>query len=542
MVVTELLKQAEVQMRKGNYMNAIKYYGAAIDREEENIEAHIGLGIASHNIGDAKRAISSYKRSITINPKKAESYYYLGLVLSQYENGEKAIKSWKKCIENDENIAITYYYLCAEMVNQNKREEAKALIGNKICRTYPRVHSTLIEAFNLTTDAVEIEGVHMVDKLYNILVKELGKNKIRCFGDSHRSVFNNIENICCYNVGAGTAFNLISENSTTGAGNSIRKMISESNNKEDIILLAFGEIDCMEHVHKQHYKNDSNIKDIVERLCRNYSKFIESITDKGFVCLIYGPAFSGQALNSYGPLKERNNIVRLFNKRMKSILKHNQYAIHYCLDNLAVDRRGVPRFSLSRDRRHIDEFPHGSAEIQSIIMSGFLEEKLKKNKLKTIKEQTHEEEYTYTTIESIKGEARIKEQLKKGTRSYVIDLGTVDEWCMVVNPRNYIKIDEVGVKAVFQEYDRSINKEASIVEMNLEVIGENENTIYKRGIILTKDEVIRAKIEKGVARLIVIRIKRRKDKGYSVTEHYEIETGARRLMIDSILIRKSQSE
>ena len=480
-------------------------------------------------MGDAKRAISSYKRSIIINPKKAESYYYLGLVLSQYENGEKAIRSWKKCIQNNEDIAITYYYLCTEMINQRRQEEAETLIRNKICRTYPSVHSTLIEAFNLTTEAVEIEGVNMVDKLYNILVKELGKSKIKCFGDSHRCVFNNIENICCYNVGAGTAFNLISKNSTTGAGNSIRKIISESNKKEDVILLAFGEIDCMEHIHKQHYKTERNIEDIVEQLCKSYRKFIESITDKGFVCLIYGPAFSGQALNSYGPLKERNKIVRLFNERMKCIVKNNEYAIHYCLDNLAIDGRGYPRLSLSRDRRHIDEFPHGSTEIQSIIMNGFLKERLKKNKLKAIKEQTYEEEYTYTIIESIKGAARINEKTKTGTNSYVIDLWAVDEWCIVVNPRNYIKVDEVGVKAVFEQYDQSNNKRATIIEMHLEVIGENESTIYKREIMMTKDEVIRAKIEKGVARLIVIRIKKRKNKDYSETEGYEITTGAKSL-------------
>ena len=155
-----------------------------------------------------------------------------------------------------------------------------------------------------------IDGKRIIDKLCNILLKRFNKKKIICFGDSHRSVFNNVGKIETINVGSGTAYNLNRDDSLTKSGKKIKDELKKRIPKEDIILLTFGEIDCMEHIYKNRFRTNKDVTKIVEEIIDRYIKFINYVTNKGFTCLIYGPAFSGRAFNSYGRIKDRNKAIQ----------------------------------------------------------------------------------------------------------------------------------------------------------------------------------------------------------------------------------------
>ena len=71
----------------------------------------------------------------------------------------------------------------------------------------------------------------------------------------------------------------------------------ESYNGRNAIILAFGEIDCMEHVFKNYFKRNMSINKILDGLTTNYVKFINELTKEALL-VIYGPAFSGRAFNS----------------------------------------------------------------------------------------------------------------------------------------------------------------------------------------------------------------------------------------------------
>ena len=171
----------------------------------------------------------------------------------------------------------------------------------------------------------------IVDILCRTLLKRFNKRHILCFGDSHRSVFNNIEGIKTINVGSGTAYNLKKNESSTKAGKKIKLELEQTNNDETLVLLAFGEIDCMEHVYKNVYRNQRDVTEVVKSIVENYVEFIEEITNMGYTCMVYGPAFSGKAFNSYGAIVERNKAVRLLNDWIKKKLEENKLAYHYDL-------------------------------------------------------------------------------------------------------------------------------------------------------------------------------------------------------------------
>ena len=45
---------------------------------------------------------------------------------------------------------------------------------------------------------------------------------------------------------------------------------------------------------------------------------------------------------------------------------------------LIVDNTFMPELEMSRDKRHLDEFPGGASEMQAIIFNGFIEERNKR--------------------------------------------------------------------------------------------------------------------------------------------------------------------
>ena len=60
----------------------------------------------------------------------------------------------------------------------------------------------------------------------------------------------------------------------------------------------------MEHIHKNVLRTGQKMQDVVKILSERYINFAGELTQKGFVVMIYGPAFSGYALNSYGTQKK----------------------------------------------------------------------------------------------------------------------------------------------------------------------------------------------------------------------------------------------
>ncbi|HEY5039086.1 MAG TPA: tetratricopeptide repeat protein, partial [bacterium] len=54
--------------QQGKYLDAVKYYQAAIRKDPQNWQAYQGLGNANYKLGNTKKARTAYKRSLAIHP------------------------------------------------------------------------------------------------------------------------------------------------------------------------------------------------------------------------------------------------------------------------------------------------------------------------------------------------------------------------------------------------------------------------------------------------------------------------------------------
>jgi Flp pilus assembly protein TadD len=357
------------------YSAAIRCYqnGLLIDPENDNI--HCLLGLTYHNLGEHEQAIAHYKKATELKPSNHEAHYYLGFILIQEQRINEAIQALRTALTLNQNLEPAYHYLSMALTRSGKQKEAIRLLKRRLTDQFPAIEHYV--AFTLGDLISGRRKQHVpaghADACVIRLLRQLRKESIHVFGDSHRSVFNGLNNVICHNVGAGTAYNLIAQKSSTGAGSKILRKLKMLTPEKHVVLLVFGEIDCMEHLHKNAFRTESSLHMVLNTLVDRYLEFTKLLIAKGYDVLIYGPSFSGTAINSHGGLQERNWLVRQFCKRLGSACEKIPNLLFASLQHLLVNEAYEPWLEMSGDGRHLDHFPRGSSVFQGIIFSQYLE-------------------------------------------------------------------------------------------------------------------------------------------------------------------------
>ena len=395
------------------YTKAERAFSVGIQLNSENSDLYCGRGLTRHNQGNHLGAIEDYANAIQKDARNAEAIYYMGFIQIQEGNVNDAIRYLSRCIEINPDISPAYYYLGIALERRGESKKAIELLTKRIEDKYPTLEPdsifTLGEIISQRRK-YETEECHATAIVKRLLIT-LEKEEFKCFGDSHRSVFNNIEGIVCYNVGSGTAYNLGNNQSTSGAGKRIHAMTNNIDPKRCGLIMAFGEIDCMEHIYKNSYRKKRGTEEIIEELAYRYLKFMKELCDKGFTLLIYGPAFSGYAKNSYGTLRQRNEAVLKLNELIKKLVKNEKAILFAEITSITIDKDYKPNIGLSDDGRHLDKFPEGSKQIQAVIMNKFLEEARKKNN--EINTYNGEKKQLFEIRESIDKNNKIEYKISK---------------------------------------------------------------------------------------------------------------------------------
>ena len=363
-----------------SYEEAIRAYQAGLSLRPDSDTLHCKLGLTYHNEGDHKLAIQHYLKAVGINSNNFEAQYYMGFILIQEGKVKEAITYLEKSIAIHPDLTNAYYYLGIALERSGQHDKARRTIENRLVSSYPAIEPEVAFTFGEIVSGRRryITKKCHTEAITEALLETINKTAIHCFGDSHRSIFNNLSRVSCYNVGAGTAYNLNNKSSSTGAGNKIHRALENLNQSRDAILLVFGEIDCMEHLFKNSYRKNTNPENSAINLATRYLNFAQDITRRGFTVMIYGPSFSGHALNSHGLLEERNMILKVFNKKVKEGSERDERIMFATLDELMVNSKMAPRIELSDDGRHLDYFPSGSKVLQGIILHNFLSSAKKK--------------------------------------------------------------------------------------------------------------------------------------------------------------------
>jgi tetratricopeptide (TPR) repeat protein len=499
--------------QEADYLAAIRCYQSGLKLDHRSDTLHCLLGLTFHNLGEHESAIIHYKKAIELNALNHEAHYYLGFILLQEKIVGEAIDSLRQAISLNPRLNPAYQYLGIALELSQQQQEAVRLLEDRMRDSYPDLAPEVV--FTLG-DILSRRRRHRASHCHsqvcaNQLLSALKKKSIHVFGDSHRSVFQNLEHVTCHNVGAGTAYNLIATNSTTGAGSKILKIAKHLNPKEDCILLVFGEIDCMEHLYKNAFRTNDNPEHLIESLVHRYTTFAGALTQQGFDMLIYGPAFSGTALNSYGSIRERNWLIHQFNTRLKQACRSTPNTFFTCLNQLTINSEFDPLLELSQDGRHLDHFPRESKVIQGIVFSQFLESVQARRQpiiglaQLQLDNTDHADNKPYTRFildVETKDQATIATGIMGPDFKQTISYGPSQEFGLVVDLLDHLCVHSVGLRLMPSGSHQAISGRVQVI-----AIGHQQTSSVGEYSFNTKTaESMRLEIQPVIARSLLFRV------------------------------------
>lgn len=163
------------------------------------------------------------------------------------------------------------------------------------------------------------------------------QQKIHCIGDSHVNLFSGVDNLQgtwpqprknllpqfeVYRIGAGLAYNLIEEGSSTNTRERVSSVV-QTIPENAHIMLCFGEIDCRYHLIKIAKKHSREWSDVADQCAQRYFDGFKFLLEKGFKVSIYNAIPStrwtklGIQFPTTGSCEERNRMTILFNSSLK---------------------------------------------------------------------------------------------------------------------------------------------------------------------------------------------------------------------------------
>lgn len=159
---------------------------------------------------------------------------------------------------------------------------------------------------------------------------------IHCIGDSHASVFSGQEEMQpiwpdrsndilpwfkSYRIGPATAYQLNNKLPI------INEIISKQN-KNDVFILCFGEVDIRAHLINQMSIQNKTTDQVIAECVGRYFVTIKTLKDSGINVGVWGPIASWNETKpylggpSFGTNLERNKITELFTNRIDVLCSH----------------------------------------------------------------------------------------------------------------------------------------------------------------------------------------------------------------------------
>jgi len=182
---------------------------------------------------------------------------------------------------------------------------------------------------------------------------------IHVIGDSHVKAFRMNKSFVTHHIHGATANNLKRKNSTSHSNERLFSIVGKINEK-DIVMLAFGEIDCRIHVYYQFKKNGEKytISDLIDMTVSNYIEVLEQVREHVKNPCVYSVAPSTTVGNEYdypyyADPEMRSEITRTFNARLEDFCKKNNFAYIDIYPNVS-DESGFMLPEYTADKIHLN--------------------------------------------------------------------------------------------------------------------------------------------------------------------------------------------
>jgi len=202
--------------------------------------------------------------------------------------------------------------------------------------------------------------VLLVDTFTVLYARALKKPLIHVVGDSHVVPFRGSMPFLAHHLGAATAYNLNSKNSTTRSNEQLFKVIGKLG-KEDIVMLSFGEIDCRIHIYYQHKKSNGkySVEELIDRTISNYGDIMAQLKERGVNFCVYCVSPATKVGNEYkypfyGSPEIRSQINWMFNEKLRAFCQKNGYVFIDIYDRVS-DKDGLMLKEYAGDDIHLNK-------------------------------------------------------------------------------------------------------------------------------------------------------------------------------------------
>lgn len=109
-----------------NYLDAIDYYEAALNKDRTNVVLLNKVGMSQLLLRRYKVACKNFERAIKLNKTYANAYANLAVVYYQEESYAKSIRYYDKAIQLDDTQAVFYNNRAASLFAKKQFEKATA--------------------------------------------------------------------------------------------------------------------------------------------------------------------------------------------------------------------------------------------------------------------------------------------------------------------------------------------------------------------------------------------------------------------------------
>jgi len=179
-------------------------------------------------------------------------------------------------------------------------------------------------------------------------------------GDSHTAIFKNDSAFQVVEI-AGTAHNLMKENSTLHSHEKLQATVSLMNKETDLLMLVFGETDCRFHIYYQAQKRNSVIYAIINETVQQYGLALWLLLSQGVKPIVLGIPPPGTydrfeydtPGKPYASPEMLSMIYKLFNNTLKGWCKSKDF-IYLDIYSKTADEKGFLKKEYAADAVHLN--------------------------------------------------------------------------------------------------------------------------------------------------------------------------------------------
>lgn len=202
--------------------------------------------------------------------------------------------------------------------------------------------------------------LYMHDIFWKAYAAVFNKRLAHFIGDSHTEVFRLQAGMIAHTILGATAHNLVKKKSTSGSRKFLFKNLANINNKRDVLITVFGEVDCRIHFYWQYMKNQEKftIEELINHTISNYGEVLKELKENGTVFCVCGVPPANKQENFYkypfyGTPELRSNITKMFNQKLEHFCNDNGYFFINIYEP-ASDYNGFMKSEYAEDETHLN--------------------------------------------------------------------------------------------------------------------------------------------------------------------------------------------